>query len=422
MSLSRTTRSLLALFSATVLTWGATLIWSKHFNEGQIEFALKLAQQIASQVETGPTRLWTLHSLSVGAESRPIRVSPLRFVPNLPESEYYRLNPDSGHFTYYKILDRQKNEGVRVTIQLNFPGFLGFQTKASSDAAIFCTFVFLFLLVASTFSPTPLTRAHPSPETTAVQNGVTETAQGDQTDPSPLDSVHYKAITDLKEKISHWTKEAKKLLIEMTTNLKHLTKSVQSLLGSAIKTIEHVESAGQESSSIIEFALELEASLAAGSEDLPKARQHLGLIKKAAELTNQNAAAALEAFGPLSEQSKTLSTILANLSGSIRTESDRIRDLRKHALDPSLSLLPPMTEVIPAPTEPEPSPPETTSPVVEPPGPEEPAAEVVAPPEALVQPPTDEELSALTETSLAPSSASVSGVEEQPPAEENQAA
>jgi len=206
-----------SLLLGAALTAGVYQVEHRDRIKRETELGLKLAQQLSVQAEALYLHAlakeekdplgWAVGFLALGNEQRSIQVSAVRegLTPNTRER--YTLNSESGTFDFVKVIHPQRRHGIRIILKLEYPGFLGMNTKARNDLALACVAFLLSLLLISRY----------------FKSG----AQGVMTAPAAQPSTPARDEKELKKQVHSWVKEARKIFNEVGTQMELMHQEIE---------------------------------------------------------------------------------------------------------------------------------------------------------------------------------------------------
>lgn len=207
----RYTRLAIDLILALSITVSAFWLDRAGTEKAEEQRALSLARQIGLQAESmmltaraqgerDPLR-WAVGFLTQSNnEDRVLRVS--RFQSESNEAiEHYGLNRDQGVFEFYRVLDTDEGQGIRIWISQPWIGFLGSRGRWASDFAIVMFFALTF---GAIFLVPRLKKGSISPQFQAV--------------------------------VLSWVKEAKAILTQLGIHIREMIREAQNLAIAAAKS------------------------------------------------------------------------------------------------------------------------------------------------------------------------------------------
>lgn len=239
-----------SLLLGAALTAGVYQVEHRDRVRRETELGLRLAQQITKQAEGlylhARTRQerdplgWAVSFLALGTEQKSIQVTALRDSASSQLPARHSFNPQTGVLDYVSFVHPQSGHGVRVVLKLEYPGFLGMGTKARSDLALAAVATLFALLLMSRYL-----RGAQSSETGAADERSTATPFL-ATQPA---SAHVNSEKELRKKVNHWVKDAKKVFDEVGTQMElmhqeiDLIKDAQAQLPSDLEAIKKTSEA-----------------------------------------------------------------------------------------------------------------------------------------------------------------------------------
>ncbi len=153
---SKWTAIFISALVATGLTAGLYAFSLRHQRAAQEEFALRWARQVASQAEgmflsarqrgEKDALGWAIGFLSQGIEPRIMRISKFKTDSFLLPEEH-RIDERNQMIEFGKVIDSQEGSGIRVQLELQSVGFLGFKNRLLGDLSAVGVFLAIFYLV-----------------------------------------------------------------------------------------------------------------------------------------------------------------------------------------------------------------------------------------------------------------------------------
>lgn len=288
------------------MSWVLYFVDTELSSADRTQFSLRWAKQIASQVEVLALQARERHevdpiasaaqALTGGTDPQLIQIAPERNGALIQDPESYRLNPKTGALTYFKILNPQTGEGVRIHIQLGYLGFLGSRTAWVSDLWVVTLFG-LIVTFLSTF----------------------------------LAKLRKRAATACKiesAEVLEWANTAKAGLLHLGIQIRDVVRESQNLAVAAAKSRAHVELLDRNSSVLHQIFLDLEGALHEGDAGLEKVRIALAQFKIYAETLALDSSTALNSYQDVGSVTQALNEHINQTTAALLAEAKLLQEFK----------------------------------------------------------------------------------------------
>ncbi len=234
MRVNRVVRIAISAFIATGLTVGVYLVDAKRLSMRDSSFGLRWARQVADQAEglalAAKNRAErdpvgrAAEALTQSAGSRVMQVTRAGSAPGAA-TERYEYRAGIGVFEYTRVLFPETGTGIRVSLNLGKPRFLGMSSRVAADLWLGVVFLTMTALVFFGWQARKKSEAEVIPE-------------AEMTPEVPQEPISPRIDLELER----WRHEAKALVVRQGTVIRDLLQEARKLSGTMGQSSELIRS------------------------------------------------------------------------------------------------------------------------------------------------------------------------------------
>jgi methyl-accepting chemotaxis protein len=294
----------------SVVIAGFTIVFFYLFDsvrtyERQLDAALSQARQVVAQAESlilyahareeKASVDWAAHILSIGGDTRPVKVSS--FVNSVlgKAEEQYQFDIENHIFYYSKIISPENGEGLQVQIQLDYIGFLGARSLIESDILSVLCFALMFLVVF------------------LIAEAKAMTATDDQ---------------KLRNDVLTWVVQAKVILTDLGKHIKNMIQNGQMLAQTAFQSRASLDTLFQSNTQVQKIVKEMEEILQKSDLKSPELEESVKSLKALSENSIVEVDTAFHRFDHVFKTTEEMSQSIGRTTSTMTQSINMLQDLK----------------------------------------------------------------------------------------------